>query len=232
VPAPLPSNEAARLEALRRYDILDTERETVFDDLTLLASIVTGSPIAKFSLVDAERQWFKSEVGLGIRETERDVAFCGYTILGDEMMVVPDATRDVRFANNRLVIDEPGVRFYAGVPVRSREGLNLGAVCVIDRQPRQGLLEHQRLALEAIARQASTLLELRRTSAELAAAMRDIHALSALLPICSHCRRIREDDHWQTAEEALLATGAKLSHSLCPDCLVTHYPDFAGEIGR
>jgi GAF domain-containing protein len=227
VRAPLPVNETARLEALRRYDILDTARETVFDDLTLLASTVTGSPIATFSLVDGERQWFKSEVGLGIQETERDVAFCGYTILGEEMMVVPDATRDARFADNRLVVDEPGVRFYAGVPVRSREGLNMGTVCVIDRQPRQGLLEHQRLALEAIARQASTLLELRRTAAELAAAVRDIRALSALLPICSHCRRIRDgESRWQSAEEAMEATGAKFSHSLCPDCLKQHYPEY------
>jgi GAF domain-containing protein len=220
VRAPLPANEAERLEALYRYDILDTPPEVLFDDLTALASFITGSPIATFTLVDAERQWFKSQVGLGVHETERDAAFCGYTILGDEMLVIPDATRDVRFADNRLVIDEPGIRFYAGMPVRSREGLNVGTLCVIDRQPRLGLLEHQRLALEAIARQASTLLELRRTSAELAAAMRGVRALSSVLPICGHCLRIHEGNgKWQTAEQVMQATGAKFTQVLCPDCL-------------
>ncbi|MHB0962520.1 MAG: GAF domain-containing protein [Gemmatimonadaceae bacterium] len=228
---PLPPNEAARLEALRRYDILDSAPETAFDDLASLASFVTGSPIAMFTLVDAERQWFKSRVGLADQETERDVAFCGYTILQDEVLVVPDATKDARFADNRLVINEPGIRFYAGAPVRSREGLNIGSVCVIDRQPRRALLDHQRLALEAISRQASALLELRHTAAELAVVLRDLRSLSTLLPICSFCRRLREGaDRWLTAEEKLASTGAAFSHGLCPDCFREHYPEFADRL--
>jgi GAF domain-containing protein len=231
MPAPLPANEAARLAALRRYEILDTAPEQAFDDLSLLATFITGSPIATFTLIDEERQWFKSQVGLVDSETERDVAFCAYTILGDDVMVVPDATRDARFADNRLVLGDPGIRFYAGAPVRSREGLNIGSVCVIDRQPRLALLEHQRLALEAIARQASALLELRRTAAELAGVLRDVRLLSALLPICSHCRRYREGaDHWMTADEKLASAGTQLTHGLCPDCLREHYPDIADTI--
>ena len=179
--APLPANEAERLAALRRYEILDTAPEAIFDDLVLLASFVTGSPIATFTLVDAQRQWFKAQIGLGLVETERDEAFCAHAILDDEVMVVPDATRDPRFADNRLVVREPGVRFYAGAPVRSREGFNIGTLCVIDRQPRRALLDHQRQALEAIARQASALLELRRTAAELAVALRDVEALNSRL---------------------------------------------------
>lgn len=233
MPAPLPANEAARLEALRRYHILDTDPEPAFDDLALLASSITGSPIATFTLIDEARQWFKSRVGLADQETERDAAFCGYTILSDEVMVVPDATRDARFADNRLVVGDPGIRFYAGAPVRSREGVNVGTVCVIDRQPRLALLEHQRLALEAIARQASALLELRRTAADLADVLRDIGSLSRLLPICGNCRRIREGDGaWRTAEETLQASGATFSGALCPDCFRKDYPAFAHRLGR
>lgn len=222
-PAPIPPNEAARLEALRKYDILDTEPEAVFDDLAILASTVTGSPIATFTLVDAERQWFKSMIGLEHRETEREVAFCAHTILEEEALVVPDATRDPRFRDNRLVLDAPGVRFYAGVPVRSREGLNIGSVCVIDRQPRLALLDHQRAALEAIARQASAMLELRRTAAELSGVLRDVRLLSAVLPICFVCRRYRADDgSWVSGDERLARSGTELTHGVCPSCLEQH----------
>lgn len=183
--APIPAHEDERLAALRRYDILDTAPETVFDDLVHLATFVTGSPIATFTLIDAQRQWFKSQIGMANQETVRDVAFCGYTILQDEVLVVPDATQDPRFSDNPLVIEAPGIRFYAGVPVRSREGMNIGTVCVIDHQPRRALLDHQRAALEAIARQAAALLELRRTAAELADVSRE------LCPECQRMHRAR-----------------------------------------
>jgi GAF domain-containing protein len=228
VRAPLPANEAARLAALRRYDILDSAPETVFDDLARLASFIGDTPIGTFTLIDAERQWFKSQVGLADRETERDAAFCAYTILEDVVLQVPDAMLDPRFADNRLVTGDPNIRFYAGAPVKSSDGFNIGTVCVIDRAPRAGLTVAQREALEALARQASKLLELRRTAGELAGVMRDMRALASMLPICSHCRRIRDEhSHWQSAEEALQATGAQLSHGLCPDCLLKHYPDYA-----
>jgi PAS domain-containing protein len=160
-PAPLPQNESARLDALQRYEILDTEPEQKFDDLTLLASHICQSPIALISLLDAERQWFKAKVGLTTSETPRSISFCGYAILQDDVMVVPDASADARFADNPLVTGEPNVRFYAGAPLLSPEGLALGTLCVLDRVPRE-LTPEQLDALRALARQVVAQLELRR----------------------------------------------------------------------
>lgn len=227
MPAPLPGNERERLEALRRYDILDTAPEMMFDDLTLLAAQLFRVPMAAFTLVDADRQWFKSKVGIGPPQIEREAAFCAHTILVEHVMEIRDATQDERFANNRFVLGEPHIRFYAGAPVRSSDGFNLGAICVIDREPRGELVAELRAALEALARQAGMLLELRRTSHDLAAVMRDVRALSDILPICSFCRRFRDGENWLTAEETLTSTGARFSHGLCPDCLQKQYPDYA-----
>ncbi|HEY0993131.1 MAG TPA: diguanylate cyclase [Kofleriaceae bacterium] len=135
--APKPIDEAARIAALLRYRILDTAPDPAFDRLTAIVSRVMEVPIALVSLVDAERQWFKSCIGLGdSKETSRDIAFCAYAIHGDSVFVIPDATADARFADNPVVVGEPYVRAYAGAPLRTSDGFRIGTLCAIDRRPR------------------------------------------------------------------------------------------------
>ena len=159
--APIPENEAARLETLRQYQVLDTESEDAFDDLTRLASYVCDAPTALISLVDANRQWFKARVGIQARETPRNISFCGHAILNRDCFIIEDALFDDRFADNPLVLKEPFVRFYAGMPLWSPEGFAIGTLCVMDRKPRQ-LDSGQIEALEMLANQVMSQLELRR----------------------------------------------------------------------
>ena len=236
---PKPVNEPQRLAALRGYEILDTEPEAAFDDLTFLASQICQTPIALITLVDADRQWFKSKVGLSLTETSRDIAFCASAILQSDVFIVPDASEDERFANNPLVVSEPRIRFYAGAALMSDDHA-LGTLCVIDRVPRT-LSPEQLEGLRALSRQAQAQFQLRRnlkrlgeslaardraeekkerTFQELKAALANIHTLEGLLPICLSCKKIQDQRGiWQPFEYYVRAhSEAKVTHKICPDC--------------
>jgi PAS domain S-box-containing protein len=154
------SDEQARLDVLRSYEILDTLPEPEYDDLPRLAAQICDTPMAVFTLVDEARQWFKASAGLSIRETDRSHSFCSHAIEGEGPFIVEDARRDARFSSNPYVTGDPGIRFYAGVPLKSSMGPRLGTIAVLDRIPRQ-LTEQQLAALRTLARHAMTLLELR-----------------------------------------------------------------------
>ena len=200
-------DEAARLAALRRYRILDTGPERAFDDLTLLASHICGTPMALITLVDDDRQWFKSRIGISLPETSRALSFCAYAIRERDTMVVPDARVDARLRDNPLVTGAPHIRFYAGTPLVTPDGHALGTLCVVDNVTRT-LSASQLAALEALARQVESQLELRlklvelgealaerdrvqaqqaATLAELREAHDNLRKLSAMMPYCSTC---------------------------------------------
>jgi len=169
---PKPANEEARLVALDKYAILDTDPEQSFDDLTLLASFVCKTPIALISLIDEDRQWFKSRVGLKDAETSRDIAFCSTAIMQPDVFVVPDALADERFRDNPLVVSDPHIRFYAGAPLINEDGYALGTLCVVDRAPRE-LAPEEREALKALSRLVLAQLEFRRNLILLKEALSD-----------------------------------------------------------
>ena len=157
---PIPIDETRRLAALHDFRILDTAAEQAFDDLTLLASHICGTPVALISFIDADRQWLKSKIGVTLDETRRDIAFCAHTIMEPDVFVVPDASRDNRFRDNPFVTSDPHVRFYAGAPLVTPDGHALGTICAIDFEPRD-LTHAQRRALRTLAAQTMSQLELR-----------------------------------------------------------------------
>ncbi len=170
--APLPANEYDRLQALQRYDVLDTPPEKDFNDLTQVAAQICGTPMAAITFVDERRQWFKSRVGLLFSETPRHISFCAHAILEHDLFLVTDALLDDRFHDNPLVVESPHLRFFAGMPLRSPEGFALGTLAVLDREPRQLTVE-QTDTLRVLARQVMTQLELRRNLVELARSVED-----------------------------------------------------------
>ncbi len=160
ISAPKPENEAQRLRKLAELNILDTIEEQAYDDLTHLAAQICDTPIALVSLIDQDRQWFKSHFGLAARETPRELAYCSHAILSDELFIVEDSEDDKRFHDNPLYTGEPHVKFYAGAPLVLQGDIRVGTLCVIDNQARS-LTDEQKESLSALARQVVTQLELR-----------------------------------------------------------------------
>src|SRR3954469_743556 len=149
-------SEQRRLETLSSYEILDTPREAAFDNLVKLATQICETPVATVTLIDRERQWFKASIGLAVAETDRAIAICDYTVRAGEMLIVPDAGADPRFAENPFVVGQPFLRFYAGVPLVAPGGAILGTLAVMDVKPRQ-LSERQQNALQLLAGQGMQL---------------------------------------------------------------------------
>jgi K+-sensing histidine kinase KdpD len=180
ISAQLHNKEPERLRELLRLEIMDTEDEQAFDDLTELASSICGTPISLISLVDDHRQWFKSKVGLDASETEKDIAFCSHAILQDQIFEVTDALQDERFADNPLVIGAPDIRFYAGAPLVTEQGLPIGTLCVIDQTPKE-LTQSQRKALRTLANQVISQLEMRLNNKRLKRINREREQLFAMI---------------------------------------------------
>jgi GAF domain-containing protein len=174
--APFPKSEAKRIEILWQYDVLDTPPEKSFDELTSLAAYICEAPVALITLVDEDRQWFKSKVGISLKETSRDISMCAHAILQKNLLIVPDATQDKRFKDNPFVVSEPKIRFYAGAPLISPAGQALGTLCVIDKVPRE-LTGDQKEALRILARHVMAQLELRRQTRELGRSRDDCEQL-------------------------------------------------------
>jgi PAS domain S-box-containing protein len=223
--APLPENEMERLAALRSFGILDSEPELAYDELSALAAYICQTPVALVSLIDENRQWFKSRVGWTAEETPREVAFCAHAILLPSLFIVPDASADDRFANNPLVTSSPGIRFYAGAPLVTAEGHALGTLCVMDHKPRE-LTAEQAQALRALSHQVVAQLRLRKQLAEQLRVNAELaQANETLREAIAHRQRaeqaLHESEHRldqamqiakQTSWEANLVTGAAVAH--------------------
>lgn len=227
----IPENETERVRALREFAILDTKSESIYDDIVAVASYIFETPIALISLLDEDRQWFKAKKGVAAQETSRSISFCGHAILDDEVTVVSDATEDQRFFDNPLVTEDPHIRFYAGAPLVTIGGYKVGTLCVIDEKPRQPKPE-QLKCLSALSRQVSHLMESRRVAKQLAQALEDVKTLSGLVPICSYCKSVRNDEGFWKSIEAFVAShsDAKFSHGICPVCMQKHFPHISKKV--
>jgi GAF domain-containing protein len=202
VSAPTPPSEELRLRLLRKYTVLDSAREQVYDDIVLAAAVVMNTPIALVSLVDEHRQWFKARLGLAAEETPRELAFCAHAILKpNEVMVVQDALKDARFSTNPLVLEQPKIRFYCGIPLVTPEREAMGTLCTIDTVPRPPPTPEQEAALRSLSRLVVHQME----NSKLLRELRDITEAATASPaesIRQVTERLKEQNRrWQ----ALLA---------------------------
>ena len=218
--------EDRRLKALAEYRILGTEPESCYDDITQIAARTCQVPISLMTLVDKDRQWFKSKVGFQTSETRRDWSFCTHAIKENNPLIVHDAYQDKRFINNPLVTGDPKIRFYAGFPLKNNDGNKLGTLCVIDRKP--GTLDKEQCSImELLAKQIVSFLELRKRSLNLLDALSHLHNQEGILSVCSYCREVRnKDGDWQHIEKYLSnVSDIKFSHGVCDSCMERHFPD-------
>ena len=222
----IPINESERLKALSEYRILGTKPEENYDDITKIASLTCGTPIALLSLVDSDRQWFKAKVGIDAQETVRDWSFCAHAIHSSEPLIVEDALQDERFFDNPLVKGEPKIRLYAGFPLQNEENHRIGTLCVIDREP-HGLTDVQLSVMQSLSRQAVAFLELRKRSIKLIESYCSLVDDGNIISTCSYCRKAKDTDgHWLHLDRYLSKrTNLNFSHGICDLCIEEHFPD-------
>ncbi len=211
--APFPPNETERLAVLNRLNILDSEPDSVFDDIVSLTAELFDVPICLVSLVDTDRQWFKARIGLDAQTTPRDVGFCAYAILHNDVFVVEDATLDRRFADSPLVTGYPHVRFYAGAPLTIEAGINVGSLCIIDREPRR-VRDGELDKLRVLARAVAAHMRLNRLEQEWP-------GIGTRVALCAWCRNVRTETDgvasWKPLHEYVAAIET-VSHGICPSC--------------
>lgn len=206
--------ERGRLRTLEAYRILETSTEKTFDDLARLAATICETPIALITLVDEKRQWFKSNYGLDLKETPREVSFCAHAIHELGLFEVPDASLDSRFAENPMVTGDPNIRFYAGAPLVVSNGQALGTLCVIDQKPKE-LTGLQAEAMRVLGQSVVTQLELRR-------ALDTLTSLEKIVPLCAWCRNIKQaDGTWVDLHEFVLSSET-VTHGMCPTCFANN----------
>ena len=222
----IPINEAERLKALSEYRILGTKPEQNYDDITKIASLTCDTPIALLSLVDTNRQWFKSKVGVDVEETVRDWSFCAHAIHSPEPLIIEDALQDERFVDNPLVQGEPQIRLYAGFPLQNDQNHRIGTLCVIDRKP-HSLTDVQCKIMESLARQAVSFLELRKRSIKLIESFCSLTEAGGIISTCSYCRKAKDTNgHWMHLDKYLSSrTNLNFSHGICDTCIEEHFPD-------
>ena len=214
------------MSALAEYRILGARPEQCYDDITRIASLTCGTPISLMSLVDAEKQWFKSRCGFETKETSRDVSFCAHSIASPELLIIEDALLDERFKSNPLVIEKPKILLYAGFTLQAPNDQRIGTLCVIDRKPGH-LSDKQHQIMVALSRQVVSLLELRKRSIRLLDALTHMHNVEGIITTCSYCKEVRDiNGEWQHLEKYLSKiTDIRFSHGVCDVCMEKHFPD-------